>query len=403
MTPPREVLDLVERFRNNRQAYQHSLYNETQLRREFLDPLFKALGWDIANDQGRSQLYQDVIHEDRVRIGGTLKAPDYAFRIGGQRKFFVEAKKPSLDLAHDPSLAYQLRRYAWSAKLPLSILTDFQEFAVYDCRLRPDPEDSASVSRVLYLTFEQYVDQWEDIAPVFSKDAVLSGGFDSYAAQVIDRRGALEVDRAFLAEVESWRTSLAKRFKAANSGLTQKQLNYVVQMTIDRIVFLRICEDRGIEPYGQLRDIAKNRSTYEQLTRLYQRADERYNSGLFHFRRERAREEEPDSLSLNLTLPDRSIDSILENLYYPRSPYEFSVLPTEILGQVYEQFLGRVIRLEGDKVIIEYKPEVRKAGGSITRPRILWTTSLQEHLGCYCLIRRQDRLGAKRGQGQLDL
>jgi predicted type IV restriction endonuclease len=87
MTPPREVLDLVERFRNNRQAYQHSLYNETQLRREFLDPLFKALGWDIANDQGRSQLYQDVIHEDRVRIGGTLKAPDYAFRIGGQRKF----------------------------------------------------------------------------------------------------------------------------------------------------------------------------------------------------------------------------------------------------------------------------------------------------------------------------
>jgi predicted type IV restriction endonuclease len=99
MTPPREVLDLVERFRNNRQAYQHSLYNETQLRREFLDPLFKALGWDIANEQGRSQLYQDVIHEDRVRMGGTLKAPDYALESADNERFFVEAKKPSLDLA----------------------------------------------------------------------------------------------------------------------------------------------------------------------------------------------------------------------------------------------------------------------------------------------------------------
>ncbi len=89
-------------------------------------------------------------------MGGGTKAPDYGFRIGGTRKFFVEAKKPSVDLKADVHPAYQLRRYAWSAKLPLSILTDFEELAVYDCRVKPDKTDKPSAARVMYLTFDQY-------------------------------------------------------------------------------------------------------------------------------------------------------------------------------------------------------------------------------------------------------
>ena len=79
---------------------------------------------------GYAESYRDVVHEDALRIEGNAKAPDYAFRVGGVRKFFVEAKKPSVNLKDNPEPAYQLRRYAWSAGLPLSILTDFEEFAI---------------------------------------------------------------------------------------------------------------------------------------------------------------------------------------------------------------------------------------------------------------------------------
>ncbi|MEE8117214.1 MAG: type I restriction enzyme HsdR N-terminal domain-containing protein, partial [Gemmatimonadales bacterium] len=106
-----------------------------------MDPLFKALGWDVDNEKGYAEAYKDVVHEDAVKVGGLTKAPDYAFRIGGVRKFFVEAKKPSVDIKGDVHPAFQVRRYAWSAKLPLSVLTDFEEFAAYDCRVRPVKTD----------------------------------------------------------------------------------------------------------------------------------------------------------------------------------------------------------------------------------------------------------------------
>src|SRR6202163_3456624 len=154
---PKSVLTLVERFAYNSDAYESPNYNETQARREFLDPFFKALGWDIDNEQGYAEPYKDVVHEDAIKVGEATKAPDYCFRIGGARKFFLEAKKPSVDIKSDAHPAFQLRRYAWSAKLPLSILTDFEEFAVYDCRVEPALNDKAAVARVLYLGFQDYV------------------------------------------------------------------------------------------------------------------------------------------------------------------------------------------------------------------------------------------------------
>ncbi|HUT29947.1 MAG TPA: hypothetical protein VMX13_09155, partial [Sedimentisphaerales bacterium] len=116
---PPTIVELVETFDRNIDAYTNQAYNEAQVRREFIDPFFEALGWDIANKQGLAPAYKDVIHEDAIKVGGATKAPDYCFRIGGTRKFFLEAKKPSLDIKGDPHPAYQLRRYAWSAKLPL--------------------------------------------------------------------------------------------------------------------------------------------------------------------------------------------------------------------------------------------------------------------------------------------
>jgi len=120
MPAPQVVRDLIERFERNRAAYMMPTYNETEVRREFLDPLFGAMGWDMDNSAGYAEPYKDVVHEYRLRIGKETKAPDYSFRIGGTRKFFVEAKRPSVNVQVDRAGAYQLRRYAWSAKLPLS-------------------------------------------------------------------------------------------------------------------------------------------------------------------------------------------------------------------------------------------------------------------------------------------
>ena len=151
MAAPQTIVELIERFDRNRVAYKSDQYNEARLRIEFLNPFFEALGWDINNKQGYAEAYKDVIYEDAIKIGGATKAPDYCFRIGGTRKFFVEAKKPAINLKEASDPAFQLRRYAWSAKLPLSILTDFEEFAIYDCRVKPDREDRAATARVVYV------------------------------------------------------------------------------------------------------------------------------------------------------------------------------------------------------------------------------------------------------------
>lgn len=366
---PPIVTELVARFAEHYDAYRQGQYNETQLRREFLDPLFKALGWDVDNEQGYAQAYKDVIHEDAIKVGGATKAPDYCFRIGGVRKFFLEAKKPSVDIKGDPAPAYQLRRYAWSAKLPLSILSDFEEVAVYDCRIKPAKDDKPTVARVMYFTFEQLPQRWAEFAGIFAREAILKGSFDKYADSAKRKRGTAEVDDAFLQEIEHWRDALARNLALRNENLSQRDLNFAVQRTIDRIIFLRICEDRAVEPYGTLMGLINGEQTYARLFERFRRADERYNSGLFHFTKEKARPETPDDLTPNLVIDDKTLKDILKRLYYPESPYEFSVLPADILGQVYEQFLGKVIRLtKGHRAVVEEKPEVRKAGGVYYTP-----------------------------------
>lgn len=381
---PENVLSLVERFERNFESYQDDGYNEALVRIEFINPLFEALGWDVANKAGYAEAYKDLIHEDAIKIGGATKAPDYSFRIGGARKFFLEAK-PSVRIKDEGAPAYQLRRYAWSANLPLSILTNFAEFAVYDCRLPPKESDKASNGRILYLTFREYQDRWEELASIFSKEAVLRGSFDRFAETRKGKRGTSPVDKEFLAEIETWREDLAKNLALRNPRLSVRDLNFAVQRTIDRIIFLRMCEDRSIESYGQLQALLNGENVYKRLHYLYRLADEKYNSGLFHFEEEKGRAESPDKLTLSLKIDDKVLRDIIRRLYYPESPYEFSVLGADILGNVYEQFLGKVIRLTaGHRAIVEEKPEVKKAGGVYYTPAYIVEYIVKNTVGKLC-------------------
>ncbi|MCD6578617.1 restriction endonuclease subunit R, partial [bacterium] len=153
----KKLKKLIEDFQFNLKQYKSSAYDEANTRVDYIDKFFTLLDWDVSNEKGYSEQYREVVREDKVVIKGKMKAPDYSFRIGGFRKFFVEAKKPSINIKEDIGPALQVRRYAYTAKLPLSILTDFEEFAVYDTRIKPNQNDRASVARIFYCTFEDYL------------------------------------------------------------------------------------------------------------------------------------------------------------------------------------------------------------------------------------------------------
>ena len=359
-----KVVRLLERFQENYDSRMNGRYNEEQVRHEFISPFFEALGWDMSNRSGHAEQYKDVVHEEYFNSGPHGEAPDYSFRIGGQTKFFVEAKRPSINIKTDPGPAYQIRLYAWNRKLPFSLLTNFREFAIYECRKKPSPKDIASTERVFYTTFRDYPEKFREIYDKFSKHAVLHGDFDRYAESKKDKRGTSEVDAEFLKDIEGWRLLLAKDLAKRNPALEIHGLNFAVQQTIDRIIFLRIAEDRGVEKYGQLEALLNGADAYRRLLSLYDEADKKYNSGLFNFA--------DDKLSHRLDVDDKALREIISGLYYPKSQYLFNVISADILGNVYEQFLGKVIRLTpGHIVKVEDKPEVKKAGGVYYTPQFV--------------------------------
>lgn len=367
---PEVVRQLVARFEEHKATYKSSSYNEENLRVDFLNPFFEALGWDVSNELNVDQTYRDVVQEEVIRVGDWPgKLPDYTFRIGKERKFFVEAKKPFENLLLNKNHAYQLRRYGWSSQLNISILTDFEELVVYETTTRPKLSDSAASHRVLYIKFDEYLDRWEEIYELFSRESIINGSLEKFAQAKKLRKGTTTVDTEFLKEIEKWRSLLAEDIAKNNQALSIRELNFAVQKIIDRIIFLRVCEDRGLESYGRLQGLQNGVNVYGRLTDIFYQADEKYNSGLFHFSATGVNDEARDTFTIDLNVGDISLKEIFKNLYYPESPFVFEVLPQEILGQVYEQFLGKVIRLnDKHEAIIEEKPEVRKSGGVYYTP-----------------------------------
>jgi type I restriction-modification system DNA methylase subunit len=359
LTVPEKILNLVEKFDLNINKYKKGS-NEAEVRNWFIDPLFEALGWDVRNLSNKSPNQTDVRLEDTLESG---KRPDYSFWINGKRKFFVDAKDPSVNIERGINPAFQVKRYGWSSNMALVIVTDFEEFAIYDCRTEPFKSDRPDKARFKIIKYYEFEKRWDEIASLFSKESVQNGSLES-----VPRPKGKKVDEALLEDISSWRKALAVNIAKMNPSLDQKSLNHAVQMTIDRILFLRICEDRSIEDDGRLRKLLDGENVYQRLFELFIEADKRYNSGLFHFHAEEDRNNF-DTITTSIQIEDNVLKSIIKGLYYPDSPYVFSEIPAEILGHVYEQFLGKVIQLdENRKVDIEFKPEVRKAGGVYYTP-----------------------------------
>jgi type I restriction-modification system DNA methylase subunit len=360
-----KIEELVVRFEEQFESYKQSDYNETLTRRDFIDPFFKALGWDVDNSEGCAEPYREVIHEDKVRVGKSTKAPDYSFRLSGNKKlFFVEAKKPSVVIKDDTSVAFQVRRYGWSAKLAISVITDFEEFAVYNCNIKPVSTDKAGIARIKYINFRDYLKEFDYLWNTFSKEQVKRGSFDKYIQSDNLKKGTATVDKEFLASLDLWRTYLATSISLKNKALDEEEINFAVQIIIDRLIFLRIAEDRKVEQPEQIK-LAVNQKgdAYQNLLYIFKKADEKYNSGLFDFKK--------DTISEKLLIDNKVIKTIVNEMYYP-CPYAFSEIPVEILGSAYEQFLGKTITIDTHhRAKIELKPEVRKAGGVYYTPQYI--------------------------------
>jgi len=296
----KELKKLIEFYENNKNEIK-SNHNETETRIELINPLFECLGWDVNNNQKLPDQFKDVKHEASLKIDSHMKAPDYSFNYG-KRLFFLEAKKPSVDIKNDINPSYQLRRYGWTAKLPISILTNFETLAVYDCRIKPGHNDSAGIARIKFYTYTDYLDKWEEIYNFISKEAVLHGSLNDFENKQL--KGTDSIDNDFLNSIESWRKLLALNIASRNPELSEYELNFSIQMIIDRIIFLRICEDRGIEDYEALKNSTRE-NCYYNLLKIFKQADDKYNSGLFHFSKEKERDELPDTITPNLKIDDK--------------------------------------------------------------------------------------------------
>tara|TARA_B110000114_G_C15088715_1_gene397440 strand:+ start:65 stop:3169 length:3105 start_codon:yes stop_codon:yes gene_type:complete len=370
-----KIKKLVDQFDNHVDDYKSTGYNEHQTRVHYINPFFKALGWDVDNEIGAAEAYQTVLHETTVKVDGKTKAPDYGFKLsGGALKFYVDAKKPSVKIKSDTAPAYQIRRYGWNGGTPLGIITDFEEFAIYDCTIKPKEKAKATVARLHYLTYDKYLEEFDFIWNTFSYQSVLQGKLDKYVESDTKKKSTTTVDDDFLKTIESWRLTVANSIAKKNKTFSENEVNSIVQLTIDRILFLRICEDRNIETFETLKASVKKGNYFKNLLELFSKADDKYNSGLFDFTQ--------DQVSQKTVIENSVLKDLISELYYPNCIYEFSVMPSDILGNVYERFLGNTIKLSSSrKVIIEPKPEVRKAGGVYYTPRFVVDYIVKQTIG----------------------
>jgi adenine-specific DNA-methyltransferase len=254
------VKQLVDIFRENEQRYPSPGYSEAQTRLDFIDKFWIALGWDVGHETQTDPYKQEVKVERGVAVSEMRKRADYAFLAPNFRdvRFFVEAKKPHAGI-DNPDFYFQTIRYGWNSHTPLSVLTDFEELRVLDCRYKPDIR-TAQGHAVLKYHYADYSDEqkFRTIYYLFSRAAVLDGSLENFAKGLpkLSRKRAQRdavkdehqnIDEAFLQDLDEYRAELASAFKRKNPELESEALTEVTQRTLDRLVFMRFLEDKLIE------------------------------------------------------------------------------------------------------------------------------------------------------------
>ncbi len=363
------LIELIRAYAQHFAQYSQTDYNETEVRNDFVNPFFEILGWDMLNKKKLPQHLREVKHEAAVYVEedgeNKKKKPDYAFYLGTEICFFLETKKPSINIMESREAAFQIRRYGWNGNLKASVLSNFTDLIIYDTSIRPNENDEVSKAMVAHYHYTEYIEKFEEISRLLSFNSVVSGKFSQTFDKVTNTFRKEPFDKYFLEQIKEWRYSLSQDIYNRNSNLDEESLNVFVQRIINRIVFLRICEDRNLEKYETLKKI----ETYAELRVLFDEANKKYNSGLFEFIDEE-----------NIQITDGLLIHIFKELYYPNSCYEFSIVEPYIIGQIYELFLEEKIVIVDTKVVVEKKTEIIDSQGVVNTPKNLTDIIVQQTL-----------------------
>ena len=332
--------ELINRFKVNYEFYNNSKYNESECRLEFIDEFLKDFGWDVQNSNGKSPNLKEVVVESYEQ---ELGKPDYTMTFNGISTFFVEAKKPAVNILDNSDCSFQTRRYGWSAKHRISILTNFKELLIYDCSDMPKSNDPTSKNLIAKYNYLEYFDKYDEIYELISKEIVYNGKFEekfkSFSAI------GQTIDEMFLKQINDWRVQLGQELFNIKGGNIE-DINIEIQEFINEIVFLRICEDRNLPLYKTLqKSISIDSMLQKELEKIIEIADKRYNSGIFKER------------NIINELDKNILKNIITDLYYPNSPYAFTVISSNILGEIYEVFISETLIVKNNEVILQDKKE----------------------------------------------
>ena len=360
---------LANNFGENIEKFKLSTYKEAEVRQDFIDPLFEILGWDVRHVLEKDPYKQDVKIEKSQNQEGekNKKFADYAFYANNNFKdpvFFVEAKKPSLNLEDNKDFYLQTHKYGWNAGLPICILTDFEEIIILDTRRKPSISNY-KLNPISVYQFSDLCDEskFSELYYLFGREAIYGGSIENYVDNHLDKiketssSNSTSVGADFLNHLDYLRLELANEFYKENSSLTEYELTEATQKTIDRLVFIRFLEDKGIEIENFIRGI----STWKEFIKLSRLFDGKYNGIVF----KSSIIDNPKLISIS----DSKFMRLCQSISSKESPYVFNVIPVHIIGSIYERFLGSEIRIQNDKVYIDTKDDVKKAGGVYYTPK----------------------------------
>ena len=356
--------------------------NEARTRQYLIDPFWEALGWDMRNPDHvdvESNVQADQLDLTEEEPTGTKRA-DYTFLHSyNKTAFVVEAKKPKVSL-RDEKVINQLKRYGFTLGIDIGILHDFEEFRTFDTAFPVTPRPEVNLIKEFDIHYEQYPDLADKLLETFGREAVLGGSIQKLVGRVRKGKSTIPVDRHFLDMLKDWRKDLAIGLANQNPAYSIHDINEYVGRILNRIIFLRVVEERHAltgkplegawNEYRRYADVGAKIKLYEQLKPFFLEMNEIFNGVLF----------KPTDWD-EMKVPDPPVYEMLKEIYNPLVPYDFGVIPVELLGTIYERFLGEVVVREDDEVKIEVKPEVRKAGGVYYTPKYIVDYIVEQTVG----------------------
>jgi len=343
---------LVERFQEAKNNGQLNSSSEATMR-TWIDELLTLFGWDVQNTQqvltehslGKAE--KKKLHQ----IGSTNTRPDYTLVNGNVMIAFVDAKSLAVNIENDKDVAFQIRSYGWSIGAPFSIVTNFEQLAIYDCSIMPYISDEASYSRRYFFTVDQFVENFEILESFLLRQHILANKI-----KFVAQKGNT-LDEKFSVLLGTIRKNIAKAILERNDINSIDILSYYVQTIINRILFIRVCESRGLEEDGLLTKFCEKDFWSDFKNCSYAEFYDHYDGPMF--------KKIPPLQSLDIN--SESLVDFIRNLYYP-SPYRFDVIPLKTLSDIYDLFLGYQLVVRGEEVTDELKSEFKKSNGAVTTP-----------------------------------